>query len=33
MTVYNALKFYSDIEGRDPNKVIDLLDLSQLKNK
>jgi ABC-2 type transport system ATP-binding protein len=33
MTVYNALKFYSDIEGGDPDEVIDLLDLSQLKNK
>ena len=33
MTVYNALKFYSDIEGGDPDKVIDLLDLDQLKNK
>ncbi|MGD0328848.1 MAG: ABC transporter ATP-binding protein [Nitrososphaeria archaeon] len=33
MTVYNALKFYSDIEGGDPDEVIDLLDLGQLKNK
>ncbi|MGD0643608.1 MAG: ABC transporter ATP-binding protein [Candidatus Bathyarchaeia archaeon] len=33
MTVYNALKFYSAIEGGDPDKVIDLLDLGQLKNK
>jgi ABC-2 type transport system ATP-binding protein len=33
MTVYNALKFYSDMEGGDPDDVIDLLDLSQLKNK
>ncbi len=33
MTVYNALKFYSDIEGGDPDDVIDLLDLGQLKNK
>lgn len=33
MTVYNALKFYSDIEGGDPDKVIDLLDLGELKNK
>jgi ABC-2 type transport system ATP-binding protein len=33
MTVYNALKFYSDIEGGDPDEVIDLLDLNQLKNK
>jgi ABC-2 type transport system ATP-binding protein len=33
MTAYNALKFYSDIEGGDPDAVIDLLDLGQLKNK
>jgi ABC-2 type transport system ATP-binding protein len=33
MTVYNALKFYSDIEGGSPDKAIDLLDLGQLKNK
>ena len=33
MTVYNALKFYSDIEGGNPDEVIDLLDLDQLKNK
>jgi len=33
MTVYNALKFYSDIEGGNPDDVIDLLDLGQLKNK
>jgi len=33
MTVYDALKFYSDIEGGDPDEVIDLLDLGQLKNK
>jgi ABC-2 type transport system ATP-binding protein len=33
MTVYNALKFYSDIEGGDPDEVIDLLDLGQLKTK
>ena len=33
MTVYNALKFYSDIEGGDPDEVIDLLDLDQLKDK
>ena len=33
MTVYNALKFYADIEGGNPNDVIDLLDLGQLKNK
>jgi ABC-2 type transport system ATP-binding protein len=33
MTVYNALKFYSDMEGGDPEKVIDLLNLSELRNK
>jgi len=33
MTVYNALKFYSDMEGGDPDEVIDLLDLDQLKDK
>jgi len=33
MTVHNALKFYSDMEGGDPDEVIDLLDLGQLKNK
>jgi ABC-2 type transport system ATP-binding protein len=33
MTVHNALKFYADIEGGDPDEVIDLLDLGQLKNK
>jgi ABC-2 type transport system ATP-binding protein len=33
MTVYNARKFYADIEGGDPDKAIDLLDLSQLENK
>lgn len=33
MTVYNALKFYADIEGGNPDEVIDLLDLNQLKNK
>jgi ABC-2 type transport system ATP-binding protein len=33
MTVYNALKFYSDMEGGNPDEVIDLLDLNQLKNK
>jgi ABC-2 type transport system ATP-binding protein len=30
MTVYKALKFYSDMEGGDPEKVIDLLDLKEL---
>ena len=33
MTVYNALKFYSDMEGGDPEKVIDLLDLKKLVDK
>jgi ABC-2 type transport system ATP-binding protein len=33
MTVYNALKFYSEMEGGDPDEVIDLLELDQLKNK
>jgi ABC-2 type transport system ATP-binding protein len=33
MTVYQALKFYSDIEGGDPDKAIELLELGQLKNK
>jgi len=33
MTVYDALKFYADIEGGSPDNVIDLLDLNQLKNK
>jgi len=33
MTVYDALKFYSKIEGGDPDKAIDLLELGELKNK
>ena len=33
MTVYQALKFYSDMEGGDPDKVIDLLDLGELRDK
>jgi ABC-2 type transport system ATP-binding protein len=33
MTVYQALKFYSDIEGGNPDKVIELLNLQELKNK
>jgi len=33
MTVYQALKFYSDIEGGDPDKAIELLDLGQLRDK
>ncbi len=33
MTVYNALKFYSDMEGGDPETVIDQLDLQELRDK
>ncbi len=33
MTVYQALKFYSSIEGGDPDKAIAMLDLTDLKNK
>jgi ABC-2 type transport system ATP-binding protein len=33
MTVREALEFYSKIEGGDPNKVIELLELEELKNK
>ena len=33
MTVYQALKFYSGIEGGDPDKAIELLDLEQMKDK
>jgi len=33
MTVYNGLKFYADIEGGDPDKVIDLLGLDELRDK
>jgi ABC-2 type transport system ATP-binding protein len=33
MTVYQALKFYSNMEGGDPDKAIELLDLGQLKDK
>ncbi len=33
MTVYDALKFYADMEGGDPNKAIELLELGELKNK
>jgi ABC-2 type transport system ATP-binding protein len=33
MTVYNALKFYADMEGGDPEKVIDLLGLKELRDK
>jgi ABC-2 type transport system ATP-binding protein len=32
MTVYNALKFYSDMEGGDPETVINLLNLDELRN-
>ena len=33
MTVYQALKFYSDIEGGSAEQVLDLLDLGSLKDK
>lgn len=33
MSVYEALKFYSDIEGGDPEKVIKLLELEELRDK
>ncbi len=33
MTVYQALKFYSNMEGGDPDKAVELLDLSQLRDK
>jgi ABC-2 type transport system ATP-binding protein len=33
MTVHNALRFYADMEGGNPDEVIDLLDLGELKNK
>ncbi len=33
MTVYNALGFYSDMEDGDVEKVIDMLDLQQLKGR
>jgi ABC-2 type transport system ATP-binding protein len=33
MTVYNALKFYADIEGGNPDEVIDLLELGELRDK
>ena len=33
MTVYQALKFYSGIEGGDPDKAIELLDLEQMKDR
>lgn len=33
MTVYNALKYYADIEGGDVEHVIDVLNLNDLRNK
>jgi len=33
MTVRQALKFYSNMEGGDPDKAIELLGLGQLKDK
>lgn len=33
MTVYKALRFYSQIEGGDPDKVIDMLGLGALRDK
>jgi ABC-2 type transport system ATP-binding protein len=33
MTVYNALKYYSDIEGGDVEHVINILNLEDLRNK
>lgn len=33
MTVYNALKFYSGMEGGNPEDVISLLGLNELRNK
>ncbi len=33
MTVYNALKYYADIEGGDVEHVINVLDLEDLRNK
>jgi len=33
MTVSDALKFFADMEGGNPDEVIDLLDLGPLKNK
>ena len=33
MTVYNALKFYADMEGGDPETAISLLSLNDFKNK
>ena len=33
MTVYDALRFYADMEGGDPETVIDLLDLGKLRDR
>jgi ABC-2 type transport system ATP-binding protein len=33
MTVYKALRFYSQIEGGDPDKVVDMLGLGALREK
>ncbi|MEJ2270940.1 MAG: ATP-binding cassette domain-containing protein [Candidatus Bathyarchaeota archaeon] len=33
MTIYNALKYYTDIEGGDVEYVIDILNLEDLRNK
>jgi ABC-2 type transport system ATP-binding protein len=33
MTVFNALKYYSDIEGGDVERVLDLLNLMDLKDR
>ena len=33
MTVYNALKYYADIEGGDVEHVINVLNLNDLRNK
>ncbi len=33
MTVFNALKYYADIEGGDVEYVLDILGLSELRNR
>jgi len=33
MTVFNALKYYADIEGGDAKRVLDLLNLNVLKDR
>jgi ABC-2 type transport system ATP-binding protein len=33
MTVYNALNFYADMEGGDPEDVISLLNLDEFRNR